>query len=498
MKNQLFIFNHRGFSLAQVLVAGGAIAALSLVFAQLVASNARQQKQLQEKNELIAITTDLNRTLKVFEGSCKCVFNQPGANGIKPTGGGNLKSLIMATAPAEIPLDASKLDISFFADNCSNTTKSPIITAGKLQGSSGLKVMSASLSAPSNLGAGRYATNLTLSVQSANSSAMQVKPLVISQIILNTTGPGTELACMKDSEVLANIACPSGQILKGFDASGNPLCEASVSGTACPTGQSLTGFTTAGAPICANTLSNLTCSTGQFLIGFTSTGAPKCVTATPNLNCSSGQAVTSTDANGNPVCGSVTASFTGISCPSGSYMRGISASGAAVCSALPTSPSPSPTSPTPSPTFPSPSPTFPTPVPTPVPTPIPTPVPPPPPPPLPTYVAVPGVYCDTAGPYGWIVDQYTLPNGRCADGPGYTFWVADYNARIGAGKTVAVAKAETEAAIQADFVNETQAELDSFCPDPVKYKWVKYLPTYPSKDCTIRCSVAPSTPGCAP
>lgn len=487
--------NQRGFSIGQIVVSLGALAMLSLVFAQIMANNAKQAKQMAQKSEVLELSNDLNRAFKSFPSSCACIFQ----TGIQPqSGGSNVSALLTSTS--DIPLNLANLNVSFFADgaaSCAAAAKSNIITAGKPMGKNGLSVKSASLSAPINM-SGKYVTNLTLSVQPEDPNAVQLKPIVIQQIILNASG-GT-FTCFKSTDNLANVGCPTGQTMSGFDASGNPVCRtpASVANTSCPSGTTLRGYDANSLPVCVTStttspLANIGCASGQTLRGFTSTGSPICdVLPAPQppqqtggtgaaVQCPSGQVLRGIDASGNPLCATMTVA--NVSCGTGYYMQGFSSSGSAICNVLPGGGSQQPP--------------YQPPVQPPVQPPYQPPVQPPVQPPanqLPKNIFIPNLTCSSgSGGYGFIIQPY-LNRGRCAD-DGTMFWISAYSDRIAAGVPQAQAQLEVVNAINAGLSAETQATRDNMCPDPVRYTFEPYVPTNPSNQCTVRCSYS-NVSGC--
>lgn len=59
--------------------------------------------------------------------------------------------------------------------------------------------------------------------------------------------------CVTYGDVLADVTCTGGQVLEGFDSNGDPVCvtgQQLLAGTICPAEQALQGFAADGTPIC--------------------------------------------------------------------------------------------------------------------------------------------------------------------------------------------------------------------------------------------------------
>lgn len=122
-----------------------------------------------------------------------------------------------------------------------------------------------------------------------------------------------------DTNVFSRV-CGAGLVLRGFDATGTPLCVAdqntNAAGRGCTAGAALRGFDAVGTPICVaqavtdtNVFGRGCTGTNQVLRGFQANGTPICVvdqdtnTNAFNRGCTgANQVLRGFDASGNPLC----------------------------------------------------------------------------------------------------------------------------------------------------------------------------------------------------
>ena len=98
---------------------------------------------------------------------------------------------------------------------------------------------------------------------------------------------------------VAGIICGPGKYLKGFDSSGNKICE--VLGE-CGANQYLKGFDSAGNKICEISQRNQSCPSGQYLSGFDNSGNKICKVSQSGQACATGQYLRGFDINGDKIC----------------------------------------------------------------------------------------------------------------------------------------------------------------------------------------------------
>lgn len=123
-----------------------------------------------------------------------------------------------------------------------------------------------------------------------------------------------------DTNVFGRLCTAAGTVLRGYDASGNPLCvvdqNTNVFGQACTNaGEILRGFDAVGAPICftstfvdTNVFGRQCAIAGQVVRSFDAAGTPVCVNdRDTNTNvfgqeCAIGQHLRGFQAGGTPIC----------------------------------------------------------------------------------------------------------------------------------------------------------------------------------------------------
>lgn len=141
---------------------------------------------------------------------------------------------------------------------------------------------------------------------------------------IRTIGAAGNVTCAVDNNTDTNVwgrTCTgANEVLRGFDASGQPLCvvdqDTNVFGQACPNaGDVLQGFTAAGVPICftpsfvdTNVWGRQCPVAGQVVRSYDALGNPQCVAdrdTDSNVfgrGCAAGQLLRGFDASGNPQC----------------------------------------------------------------------------------------------------------------------------------------------------------------------------------------------------
>lgn len=177
---------------------------------------------------------------------------------------------------------------------------------------------------PATSVSGGFGILVTAGALRINTAEVQRRPLVAScPFGIRTLAEDGTVACAANNNVDTNVfgrSCPVvGQVLRGFDASGNPICvtdrNTNVFGGVCPNaGEVLRGYTGAGVPICTTSgfadtnVFGTQCQAGFLLTGYSATGTPLCkadVDTNTNVfgrTCTGSLVLRGYDGAGNPIC----------------------------------------------------------------------------------------------------------------------------------------------------------------------------------------------------
>ena len=248
----LFFSNHKGFSLVGLLMAGGLLAGLSLVVAQLTKQQVANDKKAETGVEIVALSERILRTL--YDGDA-C-----------------LNTMRLGTPP-ELPVIVPGANMSMSAIR--SRTNRDVIVTGNTYGNRLVKVTSMTLRVDSGSIASNQAEAEVRVIINRESRAFTGPRTVLKifPVMLNLDASDRVIGCVSNASAVTDTVaerwcqniegptawdpatrvcnitnCPAGQFLEGFNASGK-ICRLAVADTTCPSGQVVVSFAN-GVPTC--------------------------------------------------------------------------------------------------------------------------------------------------------------------------------------------------------------------------------------------------------
>jgi len=176
---------------------------------------------------------------------------------------------------------------------------------------------------PAGSVSGGFGVSVSLGTLSIDPTQIQRRSATSCPFGVRILSENGTITCAADNNVDTSAygrSCTGvGQVLRGFNASGTPICavdqNTNVFGAQCAgANESLVGFTGSGAPICALTafidtnVYGTDCGAGNLLRGYSATGQPLCAPdQNTNTNvfgqlCSGALVLRGYQANGSPIC----------------------------------------------------------------------------------------------------------------------------------------------------------------------------------------------------
>lgn len=220
-----------GISLVEALVAVGITSILS-IFLMSVFENARKESaSLDQKLALNSLKRDL-----ISYGSAQDICK---------------KSLTEITSSFPTGSMPSEVELSRLYASATSTLKLAEKDKPITPNYAKFKITSIKLKQLLPIGTNSFSGKLTIETSGGN---VPFQPIELRVAVKSSTvGANTQLDGCISSEAtlaLANVSCPAGRVLTGFDAAGEPICISGLAGVSCPTGYYLQGFNGSGAPEC--------------------------------------------------------------------------------------------------------------------------------------------------------------------------------------------------------------------------------------------------------